>query len=332
MIEVERQLRQKIAERGGFVNAHAHFDRAYTLPEHSMASGAQPLKSKWRFINGVKQASTVADYEARIRRAITDVRQSGTTASMSFIDADDVAGDRALIAAAKVRDELEDEFPFRLANQVYAGLLSDTGRQWLDRALEFVDIVGGMPEKDAPHNDRHLDVLMTMAKHHGKLVHVHVDQLNDARETETELVAKKTIEHGLEGRVWAVHSLSLAAHSEDYRKQVYQLLKDAGLGIIVCPTAYLDVRRSETLQPFHLPIAPIEELIAFGIPVALGTDNISDTYKPLATGDMWLELRFAIELGRMYDVDQSTLVDLATTNGRTALGLPGWSSSTGRRT
>lgn len=323
MIAAEELLRQKVAEKGGFVNAHAHFDRAHSLPDNSMASGSQPLKSKWTFINAVKAASTIEDYERRIRRAVNDVRSTGTTASMTFVDADDVAGDRALIAAAKVRNEVADEFPLRLANHGYAGVLTETGRQWFDRAAEIVDIIGGMPEKDAPHNDQHLDVLLTIAKRKHKLVHVHVDQLDSPRETETELVAKKTIEHGMEGRVWTVHSVSLAAHPEKYRKQVYDLLKQAGVGVIICPTAYVDGNghQSEELMRPHSPIAPIRELLEAGIPVALGTDNISDTYKPLGNGDMWLELRFAIELGRMFDVDPDMLVDLATTNGRKALGL-----------
>ncbi|MFA4846538.1 MAG: amidohydrolase family protein [Patescibacteria group bacterium] len=321
MIAPEARLRAAVKAKGGFVNAHAHYDRANSLPDSSLESGAQPLKSKWSYIDGVKRASTVEDYEARIRQAVAEVRATGTTASMTFVDADDVAGDRALIAAAKVRDELGDEFPLRLANHGYAGVLTEAGRQWFDRAAEIVDIIGGMPEKDAPHNDKHLDVLLSIAKRRNRLVHAHVDQLGSASETETELLAIKTIEHGMEGKVWAVHSVSLAAHPEAYRKQVYKLLKDAGVGIIICPTAYLDERRSEELMPHHNPIAPIEELIAEGIPVALGTDNISDTYKPLATGDMWLELRFAIELGRMYDVNESTLVDLATTNARRAIGI-----------
>ncbi len=325
MIEVERRLRAAVAAKGGFVNAHAHYDRANTLPNGSMVSGVQPLKSKWSFINGLKQASTVDDYEARIRRAIVDVRSMGTTASMTFVDADDMAGDRALLAAEKIRDELREEFPLRLANHGYAGVLTDTGRQWFDRAAEVVDIIGGMPEKDAPHNDQHLDVLLSIAKRQNKLVHAHVDQLSSPTETETELLAKKTIEHGMEGKVWAVHSVSLAAHPEAYRKRVYQLLRDAGVGVIICPTAYLDGNghQSDGQSSTYHPVAPIEELMAAGIPIALGTDNISDTYKPLATGDMWLELRFAIELGRMYDVDESTLVDLVTTNTRRAIGVPG---------
>ena len=321
MITAEQELRTKVAAAGGFVNAHAHYDRAHTLD--SMAHGTQPLKEKWSFINELKRASSIESYRERITGAIDYVRSLGTTASMTFIDVDDAAGDRAIQAAVAVRAKFGGLFPLKLANQVYAGVLTHEGRSWLDRATEHVDIIGGMPEKDAPHNDKHLDVLLSTAKRTGKIVHVHIDQLNSPRETETELLAKKTIQHGMEGRVWGVHAISLAAHPEKYRRKVYRLLKDAGVGIVSCPTAYLDVRRSEELMPFHTPIAPIEELLDFDIPVALGTDNISDTYKPLANGDMWLELRLAIELCRMYHVSVETLVDLVTVNGRKALGLEG---------
>jgi len=69
----------------------------------------------------------------------------------------------------------------------------------------------------------------------------------------------------------------------------------------------------------HNAIAPVEELFTEKIPVALGTDNIADIYKPFSDGDMWTELRFLLETCCFYDVEE--LVKIATINGRKVLGL-----------
>ena len=86
----------------------------------------------------------------------------------------------------------------------------------------------------------------------------------------------------------ALFAVSTSAISDDYTQTRYP---------IVLVHTFLGFDR----------IGPLEYW--YGIPVALGTDNISDTYKPLANGDMWLELRLAIELCRMYHVSVETLVE-----------------------
>lgn len=321
MIDVEAKLRAAVAAKGGFVNAHAHLDRAFTLPSASLADAAMSLQEKWSFVDGVKRASSSAAYRARILKAVRLIRATGTTASASFVDLDEVAGDRALTAAVAVRERYRNTFPIRLVNQTLKGVLQPAARAWFDRATEQVDIIGGLPKRDAPREAQHLDVILTTAKRYRKLVHVHVDQFNRREERETELLAEKTIHYGMEGRVWAIHCISVAARPERDRRRVYRLLRDAGVGIIACPFVWIDTPRSEEFQPFHNSIAPIDELLDEGIPVALGTDNIADLIKPLGTGDMWLELRLAIEACRLYDRPIDQLVDMVTTNGRKALGL-----------
>jgi cytosine/adenosine deaminase-related metal-dependent hydrolase len=151
------------------------------------------------------------------------------------------------------------------------------------------------------------------------MVHVHVDQLNTLQEKETQLLASKTKQYGLEGRVVGIHGISIASHPKKYRKQLYRQLKTANLMMIACPTAWIDTRRSEDLQPFHNALTPAEELTAFGVTVALGTDNIADIYKPFSNGDMWLELRLLLEGLHFYDLE--ALANIATLNGQKVLGI-----------
>ena len=56
-----KTLENKIREAGGFVNAHAHFDRAYTLtPEDMEKVVYDQLESKWRLVDKMKRETTIA--------------------------------------------------------------------------------------------------------------------------------------------------------------------------------------------------------------------------------------------------------------------------------
>lgn len=44
------------------------------------------------------------------------------------------------------------------------------------------------------------------------MCHVHVDQFNTPKEKETEQLCDKTIEHGMQGQVVAIHGISIGSH------------------------------------------------------------------------------------------------------------------------
>ena len=49
--------------------------------------------------------------------------------------------------------------------------------------------MGGLPSKDRPAPEKHIDILMDIAKDLGKKLEVHVDQENNPYESETEMLA-----------------------------------------------------------------------------------------------------------------------------------------------
>jgi cytosine/creatinine deaminase len=318
-VNLKEIVLEKVRQKGGWVNTHAHLDRAYTLNEKNFKYSYSYLKEKWQLVDEMKRNATIDDIYSRMARATEYFLAQGTQALGTFIDVDDVIKDKALIAAHRLRDTFGKDITLRFANQVLKGVINPESRQWFDMALDGVEIIGGLPAKDAGHEAEHLDILLGSAKEKNKLVHVHVDQFNTDDEKETELLARKTIEHGMQGKVTAVHSISVAAHPRAYRESLYELMKEAQLHVISCPTAWIDHRRDEKLLPSHNSITPIDEMVPAGLCVAFGTDNIADIYKPFSDGDMWTELRVMLEACHFYDVD--ALVDIATTNGLKVLGL-----------
>ncbi|WCL80816.1 amidohydrolase family protein [Saprospira sp. CCB-QB6] len=312
-------VQEKIKTLGGWVNTHAHLDRAYTLTPDNFQYSYSYLKEKWHLVDEMKQAATVDDIYRRMSQAVELFIEQGAQAIGTFIDVDDKIEDKAIKAAMKIRENYKNDLEIRFANQVLKGVIDPKARKWFDMSVDFVDIIGGLPAKDAGKEEEHLDILLSTAKDKGKLVHVHVDQFNTDEEKETEQLAHKTIEHGMQGKVSAIHCISLAAHPRQYREQVYDLLKKAEVHIISCPTAWIDHNRTERLAPSHNSITPVDEMVPAGLNVAFGTDNICDIYKPFSDGDLWTEMRVMLEACHFYNVEE--LAKIATVNGLKALGI-----------
>ena len=67
----------------------------------------------------------------------------------------------------------------------------------------------------------------------------------------------------------------------------------------------------------HNSIGPVPQLVAAGVNVALGVDNIYDFFCPFIDGDIFTDLICLIETTRFYDIE--ALVNIATVNGRKIL-------------
>jgi len=326
----------EIRKNGGWVNAHVHADRAFTInPDKLDIYEKYSLEEKWDLVDEVKINATEEDYYKRISQAIELMISQGVTAVGSFIDIDPICEDRAIKAAIKARENYKHQITIKYINQTLKGVIEPEARKWFDIGSEYVDIIGGLPrrdERDFGLGAKHIDILMETAKKLNKTVHVHVDQFNIAGDRETELLCYKTIEHNMQGKVVAIHGISIAAEPKPYREYLYHLMKKAKLMVISCPTAWIDSKRSESTTPFHNSLTPIDELIPAGIPIALGTDNIADYMVPFCDGDMWGELRLLTTGTRfirpLLNEDNKRinhfqeLINIATVNGLKSLGLP----------
>jgi cytosine/adenosine deaminase-related metal-dependent hydrolase len=96
-------------------------------------------------------------------------------------------------------------------------------------------------------------------------------------------------------------------------------MREAQLSVISCPVAWIDHPRTERLAPSHNAITPVDEMLEYGIKVALGTDNIMDVYKPFGDGDMWTEMKLLLEACKIYKPE--ALIPIATSNGLDVVGL-----------
>jgi cytosine deaminase len=308
------QLLSQIESQGGFQNVHAHLDRAYSVSWEDFENKGvlhASAQEKGQRIDQFKKEQTQEGYYKSICIALSMQKDMGVSHCLSFIDCDPVVEQKALKAALKAKEFAARELKMRflIANQVSKGVLEPEARRFFEL---------GFPRADQGREAEHLDVLFKAGKEYGKRLHVHVDSLYSSQEKETELLARKAMEWGMEGHVTAIHAVSLGAHKKEYRKEVIKMCLDAQLSFIACPTACMDSCRNEVQAPFHHAVTPIDELIPAGLIVALGSGPIADIYKPYSDGNMAVELRILLESTRFYD--QKSLVDMSTINGLKVLG------------
>jgi len=312
--DLKTQMLEAIKKNGGFVNTHAHFDKAYYITREGLDKSMVSMEEKWRMSDGIKKESTVEDIKVRIRRALDVLVSQGCKLTCTFVDAYDVVGYKAIDAAVAVKEEYKNKITMLIATQPLGGLIDDEARTLYGAITAKADIVGGLPSKDRPDDEKHLDYLFEIAKKLNKPVHVHIDQENNPNERDTEKLIAAVRRHNYQNRTVAVHAISVSAQPKEYRTKIYKELAELGIAVLVCPSAVISMRQlDQFLAPVHNSIANVPEMLEAGVLVGLGVDNIADFYEPFVDGDMWTELRLLQEACRYYDLDE--LVKIASTNG-----------------
>ena len=312
--DLRSQFQEAVKDKGGWVNAHGHFDKAYYITKDDLDKSMVSMKRKWLMSDDIKKKSTQAEVEERIRRVLDKMLEQGAQAAMSFIDAHDAVGHKSIDAANKVKEEYKDKIKFYTAPQPLGGLNDKKARDLYEELTAKMDFAGGLPSFDRPDDDKNYDHLFSIAKNLGKHIHIHIDQENNPHERDTEKLIKYTKKHGYEGKVTAIHVLSVSAQPKEYRQKIYRQMADLGMSVIVCPTNVINmVQLDQYTAPIHNSIANVPEMLEAGLLVGLGTDDIADFYNPFCDADMWIELRALADACRYYDFDK--LVDIATVNG-----------------
>ncbi len=292
-----------VEKLGGFANHHAHFDKAYLITLDNLRLSQVDMQKKWELYRYLKENYTHEDLVERIGRGVEAMIEQGATYCRTMVDADSTVGMLPVIAALEVKQRYADRIKFEVGVQPLQGVLDPSSFDQYARACEIADYCGGLPSRDRPQPEKHLDVVLSLAKKLGKPVDVHVDQENNPLENETELLAQKTIEHGMQGRVFGVHAISLASKDEREQDRIIEKIREADIGIIICPSAALSMKQLELRAPLHNSIAPFVKLRQAGVRCYLGVDNVHDLFMPMVDGDIWTECRMLMEASRFYDID-----------------------------
>jgi cytosine deaminase len=122
-------------------------------------------------------------------------------------------------------------------------------------------------------------------------------------------MAVEAIRRGWQGRALAHHARAMALYPQPYFQKIAALLKQAKIAVVSDPHT----------GPLH---ARVKELLAEGVTVCLGQDDVSDAYYPFGRNNM-LEVAFlaAHLLWMTTNRELETLYDMVTRNAALAMNL-----------
>ena len=155
----------------------------------------------------------------------------------------------------------------------------------------------------------HVRIVFDIAVDNDAPVSMLLDDAGDPGLRTLEMMATEAIRRGWVGRALAHHARAMALYPDPYFERLVALLARADVAVVSDPHT----------GPLH---ARVRELIAAGINVSLGQDDISDAYYAFGRNNM-LEVAFlgAHLLWMMSEPDMDLLYDAITVNPATAIGL-----------
>ncbi len=303
-----------------FVNPHLHLCKVWTLPMMTEeALNAYQSDGMSQALSAIDLASKVKEkYDAawilpNARRAVALAALYGTLHIRALADVDSKAkleGVKALIA---VREEFRGIVDIQVVAFAQDGIVRDPGTDKLMHEAMALgcDVVGGIPWIEATDTDakKHIDVCFDLAQEFNKDVSMLLDDAGNASLRTLEMMALTAIECGWEGRALAHHCRAMSLYPAPYFERLCATLRKAKVPVVTDPHT----------GPLH---ARVRELLAAGITVCLGQDDISDAYYPYGRNNM-LEVAFLAShlLWMMSRADMETLYDMITTAPAKAMNI-----------
>ena len=324
-----RQLDARIAGLGGMWNAHLHLDRAGTLDEvYLQDAGHRILETS--YISLLKKHSLIRDlhrgpaYEKqdlveRVNTYVDILIATHTTHADTLVDVTADGVDlSALETLLAIKRERSAEIELRVGAYSPLGFTDSEPERWelFERGAERADFIGCLPEaddvRDYPNNIgfyEHCRRVLELSKRVGKLVHVHTDQRNEPSECGTEQLIQAVREYGGptspsgEPMLWAIHIISPSTYDEGRFEKLLAGLVECNIGVVCCPSAALGMRQLRPLAtPTYNSIPRVLEMVAAGVHVRLGSDNIADICSPSTTADLRDEVFILSAALRFYHV------------------------------
>ena len=259
----------------GMVDGHIHLDKTLLgLPFQPHRPGDTVAERIAR--EKELRRETRYSVEDRARRLIGQVVAYGTTALRSHVDIDSEVGLSGLHALLRVREASRALIDIQIVAFPQSGIIADPGvGDLLDQAIrDGADLVGGLDPAGIDNDvNGHLDAIFAIAERRGVGLDIHLHDPGPLGCFELRQIAERTSAAGLTGRVAVSHAFALGAVDEAEFARTAEALARADVAIM-------------TNGPGPVPMPPIKRLVAAGVRIFAGSDNIRDAWSPYGNGDM----------------------------------------------
>jgi cytosine deaminase len=306
----------------GLVEAHIHLDKALLGGPGRAAAGT--LEEAIRLGGEAKRHFTVDDVRRRARRALEMAVAAGTTALRTHVEVDPLVGLTGMQAVLPLREEYAPAVDLQICAFAQEGIVHAPGTQaLLRRALEMgADLVGGCPYNDSDPLEQ-IRIVFDLAAEFGTDADFHVDFFDEPEHLHVEAIVEQTLRRGRQGRVAVGHLTELAALPPSGQDRIIAGLAEARIGVISLPATDLYLMGRRDTHNLRWGLTPIRRLLEAGVPVALATNNIQNSFTPVGTGDLTHIAYLAASAAHMGTADDlRALLDCITRHPAAILRVP----------
>jgi cytosine/adenosine deaminase-related metal-dependent hydrolase len=296
----------------GLVDGHIHLDKTFLglpwaphRPDGSVAGRIAAEKAQLRAI-----AEPMA---VRARRLVEHIARRGTTAIRTHVDVDDEVGLRGLEALLRLRAEVAHLLSMQIVAFPQSGVVGlARGAAVLEDAVRAgADVVGGLDPACIDEDvEGQLGIVFGIAERHGVPIDIHLHDPGELGAWELRRIAARSRAAGLQGRVAVSHAFALGGIAEDTLARTAAALAEGGVAIM-------------TNGPGPETIPPVKRLVAEGVTVFVGSDNIRDAWSPYGNGDMLERARLVgYRAALLTDAELRLAFALVSTAPARVIGLP----------
>jgi len=307
-----------------FVEPHVHLDTCLTAGQPAWNQSGTLFEGIQRWSER-KRSLTSADVKQRARQAIDWQIANGVQFVRTHCDVTDPE-----LVALKALLELKEELASQIGLQIVAfpqeGIRSyPKGAELLEEALRLgADVVGAIPHFEFTREDgvASLQIAFDLAERYDRLVDVHCDEIDDEQSRFVEVVAAEAYHRRMGPRVTASHTTAMGSYNDAYSCKLFRLLGLAGISFVSNPLVNIHLQGRFDTYPKRRGLTRVKELLAAGLNVCFGHDDIFDPWYPLGTANMLQVLHMGLHVCQLmgYEDIRSSL-RLITTHSAHALAL-----------
>ena len=310
-----------------FVDSHFHMDATLSMGMPRLNQSGTLLEGI-RIWGELKPDLTPEGVKERAKKLCSWAVAKGNLAIRTHVDTTDPSL-MAVDVLLEVREEMKDFIDIQLVAFPQDGVLrAENGVELLKRALDKgVDVVGGIPhfERTMDEGRKSVEILCEIAAERGLMVDMHCDESDDPLSRHIEALTFQTQRLGLQGRVTGSHLTSMHSMDNYYVSKLLPLMAEARMNCVCNPLVNMNLQGRHDTYPKRRGLMRVPELMAMGINVALGHDDVMDPWYPMGTHDMLEVAHMGAHALHMTGVDQqSALFEAVTENGAKTLGIEGY--------
>ncbi len=273
--------------RAPFVEPHIHLDATLTAGEPRWNSSG----TLWEGIAvwaERKPDVTREDVLARAEQVLRWQAAQGVLFVRSHCDVTD-PGLTALDALLELRDRVRDVMVLQVVAFPQEGIVSfPDGAALLEEAVRRgADVVGAIPHFEDTREDgvRSLEIAVELAERYGRMVDAHCDEIDDEQSRFVEVLATLALRTGLRERVTASHTTAMGSYNGAYAYKLQRLLVRSGINLVSNPMVNLALQGRFDDYPKRRGLTRVKEMLAAGVNVAFGSDDVMDPWFPMGTAN-----------------------------------------------